>query len=175
MSDRDPDDPYRHPTLGELRSDWNLHGWIGRWRLEGYWCDLFVAEPEGYEPPDTWRDDDPPPEAVAPLVEAVGRLDRVAEAALEAIRRFRTGTLGFNAGPPADLWSITGLMVDARGELWIVLHEYETDEYSAWWARIRGVEAVEARRGIAGGGYVLPALHPPGETGWPQGPPPDPR
>ncbi len=146
------DDRHHDDALGDFQ--FHDNGWLGRWPLsDGDWCDLFTALGEGED----WWTEPPASEGLARLLEGARELDRVKETALKAIRRFRTDTLGFNEGPPADEWTVLGLTADADRELWISLHEYVTDEYSAWWARIRDGQAVEVRRGTAGTGCRPPA------------------
>jgi hypothetical protein len=110
--------------------------------------------------PSTWRssapedDQAPSPAGLLRLEAALGRLERLIGAGLEAIRAARVARLGWSEGPADAAWSLLALVSDDAAGLWLVAVEPQTDEYSSWWAGFDANGAVtEVRRGAAGSSY----------------------
>ena len=49
-----------------------------------------------------------------------------------AVIHARTTSLNWKPGPDLSEWSLLEIMIDEELFPWVILHEYETDEYSVW-------------------------------------------
>lgn len=117
--------------MNDFRTD-SEHGWIGRSGPGPDFFDLYVMRLEGDE------SDDPPASALAKLTEAASQIDLLKAQAVAAICAARQARLNWRAGPPLVEWAMVEARIDTAGDLWLSLHEYETDEYSLWMVRAQG-------------------------------------
>jgi len=116
-------DDLEHPVLGVFKPQ-GEEGWIGRSSPGADFFDLFVMRCDDEQTPRA--------AALATIVEAVARMGKLKGEAVEVVCAARESRLGWRRGPPADQWSVVEMRIDVGGALWLMLHEYETDEYSRW-------------------------------------------
>ncbi|MEI9928005.1 MAG: hypothetical protein WDN44_10360 [Sphingomonas sp.] len=77
-------------------------------------------------------DEGPPAAAVARLGRADAAMPSLFAAAVRRVCAARREALGWREGPPIEDWSLDEARIDRAGGLWLTVHEYETDEASAW-------------------------------------------
>ncbi len=109
--------------------------------------------------PDAWDGfpEAPPPDMLARFTAIVETLGDLLPVAIHHVRAWRVATLNWRDAPTDADWSLTLVLVDRSGALWLSLHEFETDEYAQWWVRFTDGAPVEIRKGVSGQGLPEPA------------------